>query len=163
MWKPLLACTTMLSIAGPALAYAQQPSHVERPHHARVTADDIAAFTEARLAALQAALKLTPDQEKHWPAVEQALRDISKEGTARREARRTAERRTDAIERMRDRADVLTARAAVLRRLADAAQPLYQSLDAAQKRRFELLARIAARQHRLAARWHGGGGPGHVR
>jgi hypothetical protein len=37
------------------------------------------AFTDARIAALKTALRLTPEQEKNWPAVEQALRDISKE------------------------------------------------------------------------------------
>jgi len=145
MWKPLVACTTMLSIAGPALAYAQQPPQLERSHHGRVTADDRAAFTNARIVALKIALKLTPDQEKHWPAVEQALRDISKERTARREAHRNFERRADPIERLRNRADALASRAAALRRLADAEQPLYQSLDEAQKRRFELMFRMAAR------------------
>jgi hypothetical protein len=163
MWKPLVACTTMLSIAGPTFAYAQQPSQSERPHHARVTADDRAAFTEARIAALKAALKLTPDQEKHWPAVEQALRDMSKERTARREARRTAERRADAVERLRHRAEALAARAAALRRLADAEQPLYQSLDEAQKRRFDLMFRFAARLHMAEAPIHGGGAPEHDR
>jgi hypothetical protein len=33
---------------------------------------------------------MTPEQEKNWPAVEQALRDISKERLARRAARGTA-------------------------------------------------------------------------
>ena len=160
MWKPLVACTTMLSIAGPALAYAQQPPQVERPHHGRVTADDRAAFTDARIAALKIALKLTPDQEKHWPAVEQALRDISKERTARREAHRNVERRADPIERLRNRADTLASRAAALRRLADAEQPLYQSLDEAQKRRFELMFRTAARLHMAEVPMHAGSAPG---
>jgi zinc resistance-associated protein len=163
MWKALVAGTTMLSIAGPTLAYAQQPSQAERPHHARVTADDRAAFTDARIAALKAALKLTPDQEKHWPAVEQALRDISNERTARREAHRNIERRADAIERLRNRADTLANRAAALRRLADAEQPLYQSLDEAQKRRFELMFRMAARLHMADIPMHGGGAPGRGR
>jgi zinc resistance-associated protein len=160
MWKALVAGTTLLTIAGPTLA--QQPSQSERPHHARVTTDDIAAFTDARIAALKAALKLTPVQEQHWPAVEQALRDVSKERAKRREAR-TAEPRADAIQRLRDRADALASRATALRRLADAEQPLYQSLDEAQKRRFDLMVRIAARLHRVEARAHGGGAPRHIR
>ena len=60
MWKALIAGTTMLMIAGSTLASAQQPSPAERPHHAQLTADDIAAFTDARFAAIKAALKLTP-------------------------------------------------------------------------------------------------------
>ena len=36
----------------------------------------MAAFTDARIAALKAGLELTPDQAKNWPAFEQALRDM---------------------------------------------------------------------------------------
>jgi hypothetical protein len=163
MWKALVAGTTLLTIAGSTLVSAQQPSPAERSHHVQLTADDIAAFTDARLAALKTALKLTPAQEKNWPAVEQALRDNSKERIARREAREAAGRQTDAIERLRDRADALTTRAAALRRLADAEKPLYQSLDEAQKRRFGVFSRFAARWHRMAeAHTHGEGTPEHA-
>ena len=160
MWKALIAGTSMLTIAGSTLASAQQPSPAERSHHAQLTADDIAAFTDARIAAIKTALKLTPTQEKNWPAVEQTLRDISKERFAQREARAAAGQRTDATERLRDRADALTTRASALRRLADAEKPLYQSLDEAQKRRFGMAFRFAARR-RMAA--HGGGEPDHAR
>jgi zinc resistance-associated protein len=146
MWKALIACTTILTIAGSTLASAQQPA-AERPHHAQLTADDIAAFTDARIVALKTALRLTPEQEKNWPAVEQALRDISKERLARRAARGIAGQPVDATERLRDRADALAARAAALRRLADAEKPLYQSLDEAQKRRFAIALRFAASRH----------------
>jgi zinc resistance-associated protein len=154
MWKALVAGTTLLTIAGSTLASAQQPAPAERPHHSQLTADDIAAFTDARIAALKTALKLTPAQEKNWPAVEQALRDISKERVARRAAR-AAGQPIDATERLRERADALTARAAALRRLADAEKPLYQSLDDAQKRRFSIALRFAARRHMVEHRWHG--------
>ena len=76
-------------------------------------------------------------------------------GIARREARGAAGQRTDATERLRDRADALTNRAAALRRLADAEKPLYQSLDEAQKRRFGMALRFAARRHRAEAHTHG--------
>jgi hypothetical protein len=115
-----------------------------------LTADDIAAFADARLAALKTALKLTPAQEKNWPAVEQALRDISKARIARHQARESAGQQTDPIERLHDRADALTSRAEALRRLADAEKPLYQSLDDAQKRRFPLAFHFAARHHHTA-------------
>jgi zinc resistance-associated protein len=147
MWKALIAGTTILTIAGSTLASAQEPTAVERPHHAQLTADDIAAFTDARIVALKTALRLTPEQEKNWPAVEQALRDISKERLARRAARGIAGQPVDATERLRDRADALAARAATLRRLADAEKPLYQSLDEAQKRRFAIALRFAASRH----------------
>jgi hypothetical protein len=47
---------------------------------------------------------------------------------------------------LRDRADALTTRAEELRRLAEAAQPLYQSLDEAQKRRFNVMFRLTERR-----------------
>jgi zinc resistance-associated protein len=155
MWKTLIAGTAMLMIAGSTLASAQQSSPAERPHRAQLTADDVAAFADARIAALKAALKLTPAQEKNWPAVEQAVRDISKDRIAEREARRAAGQRTDVTERLRDRADALTTRAAALRRLADAEKPLYQSLNEAQKRRFGMALRFAAHRHRAEAHTHG--------
>ena len=147
MWKTLIAGTTILTIAGSTLTCAQQLAPSGRPDRAQLTADDIAAFTDARIAALKTALRLTPDQEKHWPAVEQALRDISKERLALRQARSAAGQPVDATERLRDRADALAARATALRRLADAEKPLYQSLDEAQKRRFAIAMRFAARRH----------------
>ena len=162
MWKALVAGTTLLTIAGSTLASAQQPSTAERSHRAQLTADDIAAFTDARIAAIKAALKLTPAQEKNWPAVEQALRDNSKERITRREARRAAGQRTDATERLRDRADTLTAQATALRRLADAEKPLYQSLDEAQKRRFGMAFRFAAHRHTAGAHAHDRGAHEHA-
>ena len=73
MWKALVAGTTILTIAGSTLASAQQPSPPERSQRVQLTADDIAAFTDAHIAALKVALKLTPAQEKNWPAVEPIL------------------------------------------------------------------------------------------
>jgi zinc resistance-associated protein len=155
MWKTLIAGTAMMMIAGSTLASAQQSSPAERSHRTQLTTDDIAAFADARIAALKAALKLTPAQEKNWPAVEQAVRDISKDRIAEREARRVAGQRTDVTDRLRDRADALTTRAAALRRLADAEKPLYQSLDEAQKRRFGMALRFAAHRRRAEAHTHG--------
>ena len=155
MWKALIAGATLLTVAGSTLASAQQPAAAERPHHSQLTADDIAAFTDARIAALKMALRLTPEQEKNWPAVEQALRDIGKERLARRAARDTAGRPVDATERLRNRADALAARAAALRRLADSEKPLYQSLDEAQKRRFAIAMHFAARRHMAEHHRHG--------
>ena len=69
MLKTFLAGTTALAIAGATLAYAQQGSgEFQRIQHWRPNAEDIAAFGDARIAALHAGLKLTAEQEKNWPA-----------------------------------------------------------------------------------------------
>jgi hypothetical protein len=130
----------------------------------RPNAEDAAALTDARIAGLKAGLKLTPEQEKNWPAVETAIRDLAKDRADRmktrmermaalREARRggdntqsgLAQPRPDAIARLREGADAMTARAANLKKLADAAEPLYKSLDDGQKHRFGMLLRMGGR------------------
>ena len=150
MWKALLAGTAAFAIAGSSLVFAQQPpaapdaAQQQRDNGAqrwRPSPEDLAALTDARIAALKTGLKLTPEQERHWPAVEAAIRDFSKERFARVQARRDAPRPSDPIERLRRRADEMGNTATALKRLADAADPLYKSLDDGQKRRFAMLAR----------------------
>jgi zinc resistance-associated protein len=167
MWKSVLAGTTALAIAGSALAYAQSPGAAPQspgaatqspgaaaqqpaaPDRAwRPTAEDISALTDARIAALKTGLKLSSEQEKQWPALEQALREMAKERADRRAARRNEPRPGDMIERLRQRADAMTAAGISLKRLADATQPLYQTLDEGQKHRLTVLLR-AARTQRL--------------
>ena len=159
MWKTVLAGTTALAIAGGALAYAQQGSgEFQRAERWRPTAEDIAAFGDARIAALHAGLKLSAEQEKNWPPVESALHDLAKQRSERFAARANADRPKDPIERLNLRAEVMGQRAAALKKLADAAGPLYKSLDDAQKHRFVMLARLNARQQADGFRGHRGSG-----
>ncbi len=150
MWKTVLAGTTALAIAGTTLAYAQQgPNAPDRAQRWRPTAADITAFGDARIAAVHAGLKLTPDQEKLWPPVEAALHDVFKQRSDWFTARASANRPTDPIERLGARAQVMTDRGAALKKLADASGPLYKSLDDAQKHRFVVLARVGGERG-----WH---------
>ena len=143
MWKTVLAGTTALAIAGTSLVYAQQgPVDPIRAQRWRPSAEDISAFGDARIAAVHAGLKLNAEQEKNWPAVESALRDLAKQRSERFAARASADRPKDPIERLTLRADAMTQRGAALKKLADAAGPLYKSLDEAQKHRFVMLARL---------------------
>jgi len=85
MLKPVIVAAAALAVAGPSIVYAQQHfrgdgygdarARFEQRH--RPTAADMAAFTDARIAALKAGLELTPDQAKNWPPFEQALRDMA--------------------------------------------------------------------------------------
>jgi len=159
MLKTFLAGATALAIAGGAYAYAQQSTtagaggEFQRVHHSRLSAEDISAFGDARIAALHAGLKLTAEQEKLWPPVETALRDLAKQRSERFAARASADRPKDPIERMNLRAEVMGQRAAGLKKLADAAGPLYKSLDDGQKRRFATLARLDRSQMRGHHGW----------
>ena len=112
----------------------------------RMSSEDRAAMVDARIAALRAGLRLTPDQEKIWAAVESAMRDLAKQRGEVRERMRQARRSGDAIQRLRATADAMSERSAGLKRLADASEPLYRSLDEGQKRRLNMLTRQAMQQ-----------------
>jgi hypothetical protein len=147
MRKIIVAGTAALLLAGSTLAYAQQRGGGEGQRW-RPNAEDSRAFGEARLAALRAGLSLNADQEKNWPAFEQAARDFAKFRADRFAARRDAmqargdnDQPADPIDRARTRAKAMADTAAGLQRLVDATEPLYRSLDEAQKRRFAVLAR----------------------
>ena len=149
--KSVLAGAVALALAGGSLVQAQQAQEPERDQalqHQQQRVEDIAAYGDARIAALKAGLKLTPDQEKNWPALEQALKQAAKQRSEQYgAAHASADRQSDPIDRLRNYADDLTTRGATLKSVADAAAPLYQSLDEAQKRRFIRLARFEARQY----------------
>ncbi len=173
----VLAGTAAASIAVAGLAFAQQSPRGEEPR-ARASLEDRAALGDARIAGLRAGLRLSAEQEKHWPAVEAALREMQKERLQRieerqktraerretrqemREARREAREAGkpvdrpvpgDMIERLRRGADAMSTRADSMKRLADAAEPLYKSLDDGQKRRLAVLMRGGMRP--AAAGW----------
>ena len=112
---------------------------------ATLTTEDRAALVDARIAALRAGIRLTPEQEKNWPAVETAIRDLAKQRDQIRERMRNARQSRDPIVRLRTASDVLSERATGLKQLADATEPLYRSLDDGQKRRLNMLARQAVR------------------
>lgn len=172
LFKTLLAGTAVLAIAGSTLAYAQQGPGGrggDRGPHARMSAEDITAYGDARIAAVRAGLKMTPEQEKNWPAVEAALRDMAKQRSERFAARASADKPADPIERLSLRADRMTEQGAAMKKLADAAGPLYKSLDDGQKKRLMVLAKLGGRDGhgmRGHGRHHGGkhhGGPRHER
>jgi zinc resistance-associated protein len=159
MWKTVLAGTTVLAIAGASFAFADQgPGRHDRAYHWQMSAADIAAFADARIAALHAGLKLNAEQEKNWPAMESALRDLAKQRSEWFEARKNAQAAADPVERLSRRADALEQRGAALKKLAAAAGPLYQSLDDAQKHRFTMLARLSGQRFghwRARQEWRG--------
>jgi zinc resistance-associated protein len=177
MLKPVIAATAALAIAGSTYVYAQQRfdghggnggPRAEHQHR-HLSADDVAAFGDARIAALKAGLELTPDQAKNWPSFEQALHNMVQLRVQRIQAHQAAAQGTQApnanatspFDRMSRRADNMTKRGAALKQVADAGAPLYQSLNDAQKARFTMLARILRpHEHRHAMNDGGQNGQG---
>ncbi len=173
MKKAILAGLAAVTIVGTTAVYAQHRLH----NHMQFSAEDRAAFTDARIAAVKAGLHLTPEQEKNWPPVEAAVRDFAKMRLDRANARaseweaRRAERENrasndskgdikgdksqdrassgrgyDPVARLREHADNMAANAAGLKRIAEAADPLYKSLDDSQKRRLRVLTHMGGWQ-----------------
>jgi hypothetical protein len=172
MNKAFIAGMAALVIAGSTAVYAQHPTWFRE--HARFSPEDRAAFADARIAAVKAGLKLTPDQEKLWPPVEAAVRDLAKLRIDRANARMNAakddtsdpQKPDDPLARLRERADTMATMAAAMKRIADAADPLYQTLDDGQKRRLAVLTHMEHRFGGEGWRHHGferdgdRGGPG---
>ena len=143
MRKFTIAAVAVLAIAGSTAVYAQ---HRHWSYgHMRMNPEDRAAFADARIAAVHAGLKLTADQEKLWPPVEAAVREFSKLRIDRANARMDAvpgdsvQKPDDPVTRLRERADRMATSAAAMKKIADAADPLYKTLDDGQKRRLAVL------------------------
>ena len=145
MRKLLLLLTATTLVAGAALAGSAVAQ--ERSRHAEPSANQLSDQSDARTARMRADLRLTPDQENNWAGFESAMRDNSKR-RADREIELRADRTqqkgpVDFIDQMRKRADSMSERSADQKKLADASQPLFASLNDQQKRRFaEELVRI---------------------
>ena len=153
--KIAVAATAVLITASP-LAYAAETSSTAGMRHP--SAADLNALTDARVGIIKAALQLTPDQEKYWPAVEEAIRARAKNRQAR--LGRVAELRDsnpmetvaerNPVELMQRRAEMLGQRAGDLKKLADAWEPLYKTLTPDQKKRMAFATYAAMRGIRAA-------------
>jgi hypothetical protein len=133
----------------------------DRDEMSEPTANQILDLTDARIARFKADLRLTPDQEKNWSAIQTGFHDMAqrradrmlklrkqrtttrpeaqhpdtKEGTTQ-DGRVPGNEDWTTIDEMRLQADTLSASAEDLRKIADATGPLYDSLDSSQRRRF---------------------------
>jgi hypothetical protein len=132
-------------------------------------AADHEALLDAKLAGLKAGLKLTSDQDKLWPPFETAVRDAAKlhmdhmksmmehmqkmremmEGTQKSEEKKSESmnettapgQAMSPVDRLEDMGQRMSEHGAAITKVADAAKPLYASLDDSQKRLFALLGR----------------------
>ena len=110
MWKPALAGAVVLaagmtSLATTAVRADESGSFQQRYLQAGTP------VTTAQISRFKAALRLTAEQQRHWPAVAAALRDM----------------------RLGNRATTVALNAFGLQRLVAAATPLFRSLDDDQK------------------------------
>jgi LTXXQ motif family protein len=114
----------------------QQPAVLTQPGVPQLTAEQIVATSDANIERIKKELNLTPEQEKHWAGFNSAMHYLGHNGADRlnlRVARAKRDPPDDIIEQMRNEAQFLNDRAVDQRNVADAAEPLFASLDDKQK------------------------------
>jgi flagellar biosynthesis regulator FlaF len=158
MLKTVVIGTTALFLAASSIANAQSSQTSSPATPERLNASDRNTLTDMRVDLVKAALQLTPEQEKYWPAVEAAIRAGAEDRKARvAKIQETVGRRADEsrIEVMRNRdpiaflqrrSQALAQRSADLDKLAEAWQPLYNTLSQEQRQRMAALGIFVLRE-----------------
>ncbi|KIU48346.1 MULTISPECIES: Spy/CpxP family protein refolding chaperone [unclassified Bradyrhizobium] len=117
----------------------QQTAVLTQDGAPQLTAEQMVANSDANIERIKKELNLTPEQEKHWAGFNSAMHYLGHNGADRlnlRIARAQRDPPDDIIEQMRNEAQFLNDRAVDQRGVADAAEPLYASLDDKQKQIF---------------------------
>ena len=123
MKRTLLGTLAAAAVCASVLTSAATPSNEQQWTHDRET------ILHARLAGMKAGLELRSDQEPLWSGFQSAVEDIFKSHTESGEPASPVDR----LARGSDEG----------KKIAEAARPLYDSLDDTQKHSFELLGRDA--------------------
>jgi zinc resistance-associated protein len=113
---------------------------------------------DAKLIGMKAVLKLTPEQEKMWAPFENAVRDGMKmrmdmmkmrmETMGAMREKMQSGQRPSPVDMMMRMSDHLAKASEAIKRVADAARPLYDSLNDEQKSQFGPLLRMLHGGHR---------------
>ena len=182
----LIALAASAFVVGAASGAVAQPDNGPPPPWMQHWAAEHKALLDAKLGGLKAGLRLNPDQEKLWGPFEAAVREAAElrmqhmasrmemmhdgggptmmgkgmtdQGMMGPGANEDEEAGPGSpIDRLEAMADRMSAGAAALKKIVDAAKPLYVSLDEMQKRDFNFL----SREMIMLGHGHGGMGWGH--
>jgi hypothetical protein len=138
MRKSAIAIMSAALLTGTALTGSAVAR--DRSDRTELTAGQMTDRADASTAKMKVDLNLTADQEKNWSGFASALHDMSKKQADRRIATRDARAQDhgsfDALDELRKNADRQIERSNDRKKFADAAQPLYTSLNEQQKNRF---------------------------
>jgi hypothetical protein len=137
--KPKTTKTAKASPVPTATASAKPIEVLTQPGEPELTAEQIVANSDAYIDRIKGSLNLTPEQEKNWSTFNSAMHYLGHNGAERlnlRIARAKRDPPDDIVEQMRNEAQFLVDRAADQRAVADAAEPLFMSLNDKQKTTF---------------------------
>ena len=131
----LMSAAVLTAVAPTSPAIAR-----DRTDRVELTANQMADRSDARIAKMKVDLNLTADQDKNWAGFATAMQDMNRKQADRRIAMRDARAQqqgsVDLLDELRRSADSQIEYASERKKLADAAQPLYASLNEQQKNRF---------------------------
>ena len=167
MKRYLAASLTAAAVCASAFALTAAAAPNDQPSMERMQhwAADREAVLGAKLAGMKVGLNLTPDQEKLWGPFETAVRDGAKMRMdaiqEMMESRENGEKMSP-VDHLDAMADRMAKAAADIKAIAEAAKPLYASLDESQKHSFSTLGRMLMPERaRFAAEmWRRHEGPG---
>jgi hypothetical protein len=127
-----------LSVSGFTIIPAAQSD--EQPTHAELVQRWAEAGIDAQLKGMKTSLRLTADQEKDWSPFESAVKDAEKARVIALQREQSSN--LSPMDRNSAKADRFAQSQADLEKIIEAAKPLYQSLDGAQKHKFIALGRM---------------------
>jgi protein CpxP len=127
------------TVTGAALfampAMAQTKEQAAKPPAAEAATSQKPETVEQRITTLKAALKITPDQEKKWDGVAQAMREnASRMEKLVAEKRKIPPEKTTAVDDLKTYQDFTEARLDGLKHLTSAFKSLYDSMTPEQKK-----------------------------
>jgi hypothetical protein len=127
------------TVAGAALfampAMAQTKEQATKPPAADAATSNKPETVEQRITTLKAALKITPDQEKKWNGVAQAMRDnASRMEKLVAEKRKIPPEKTTAVDDLKTYQEFTEARLDGLKHLTSAFKSLYDTMTPEQKK-----------------------------
>ena len=146
MKRTLVVALAAVFVSAPVFALAaegdQQSFRAERMQQ---WASDRETVLDAKLAGMKAGLALTADQEKLWGPFQSAVQDAAKSRMdAMRQMMQTRGQgeQMSPVDHLEAMANRLSQGATDVKKIADAAKPLYDSLDDLQKHKFGMLGRM---------------------
>lgn len=146
MNRTVLAALLVSFVSAPAFAIAAEDGQRTSPaERMQQWAADRETMLDAKLAGMKAGLGLTADQEKLWSPFESAVRTADKsrmDAMGQMMRMRPQGERISPIDHLDAMAERLSQGAANIKKIADAAKPLYDSLDESQKHKFGMLGRM---------------------
>lgn len=142
MWKAALVGAFALAAVGASSVCAQELQN-QSGGEIRQATQSLISLTRNDIARFKSALKLRPEQEQHWPAVNTALAELASEQAVAPD--------TGIVARVRNKVASIALTASAIRKIGFAAMPLINSLDENQKRDAQRLVSSMGMGHLAAA------------